>query len=86
MTRIRRFTRLSLEISENIEVLTNLIGIPKIIEQAAVAGVLNEQQIYNIEAASSLLKEWILSGFYEKGWKANVDDDGMKISRKLEGS
>ena len=26
-----------------------------------------------------------LSGFYEKGWKANVDDDGMKISRKIRG-
>ena len=80
------FTRLSLEISENIEVLTNLIGIPKIIEQAAVAGVLNEQQIYNIEAAEFIAKRMdFLSGFYEKGWKANVDDDGMKISRKIRG-
>ena len=26
-----------------------------------------------------------LSGFYEKGWKATVGDDGMKIFRKVRG-
>ena len=58
------------QISENIEVLTNLIGIPKIIEQAAVAGVLNEQQIYNIEAAEFIAKRMdFLSGF--SGLKRN---------------
>ncbi len=49
----------SLNASKNIEALDNLVGAKGVIEQAAIAGLLNKDHLLNKEAAEYLAKRML---------------------------
>ena len=78
--------KISLNASRNIETLDNLIGSKGVIEQAAIAGLLNSQHLSNKDAAEYLAKRMdSVSTEYEKGWTGSVNDHGIIVSRVLRG-
>ena len=78
--------KISLNASRNIETLDNLIGSKGVIEQAAIAGLLNSQHLFNKDAAEYLAKRMdSVSTEYEKGWTGSVNDHGIIVSRVLRG-
>ena len=78
--------KISLNTSRNIETLDNLIGSKGVIEQAAIAGLLNSQHLSNKDAAEYLAKRMdSVSTEYEKGWTGSVNDHGIIVSRVLRG-
>ena len=78
--------KISLNASRNIETLDNLIGSKGVIEQAAIAGLLNSQHLSNKDAAEYLAKRMdSVSTEYEKGWIGSVNDHGIIVSRVLRG-
>jgi len=78
--------KISLEATKNIEVLNNFMGAIGVIEQAAIAGILNTEYIFNKEAAEYLAKRMdLVSKEYERGWTGFIDDEGMTVSRIVRG-
>ena len=78
--------KISLNASRNIETLDNLIGSKGVIEQAAIAGLLNSEHLSNKDAAEYLAKRMdSVSTEYEKGWTGSVNDHGILVSRVLRG-
>ena len=78
--------KISLNASRNIETLDNLIGSKGVIEQAAIAGLLNSEHLSNKDAAEYLAKRMdSVSTEYEKGWTGSVNDHGIIVSRVLRG-
>jgi len=78
--------KISLEATKNIEVLNNFMGAIGVIEQAAIAGILNTEYIFNKEAAEYLAKRMdLVSKEYERGWTGLIDDEGMTVSRIVRG-
>ena len=78
--------KISLNASRNIETLDNLIGSKGVIEQAAIAGLLNSQHLSNKDAAEYLAKRMdSVSTEYEKGWTGSINDHGIQVSRVLRG-
>ena len=78
--------KISLNASRNIEILDNLIGSKGVIEQAAIAGLLNSQHLSNKDAAEYLAKRMdSVSTEYEKGWTGSVNDHCIIVSRVLRG-
>ena len=78
--------KISLNASRNIETLDNLIGSKGVIEQAAIAGLLNSEHLSNKDAAEYLAKRMdSVSTEYEKGWTGSVNDYGILVSRVLRG-
>ena len=78
--------KISLEATKNIEVLNNFMGASGVVEQAAIAGILNTEYIFNKEAAEYLAKRMdLVSKEYERGWTGLIDDEGMTISRIVRG-
>ena len=76
----------SLNASKNIEALDNLVGAKGVIEQAAIAGLLNKDHLLNKEAAEYLAKRMdAVSSEYEKGWGGQINEDTMVISRVVRG-
>ena len=76
----------SLNASKNIETLDNLVGAKGVIEQAAIAGLLNKDYLLNKEAAEYLAKRMdAVSSEYEKGWGGHINKDTMVISRVVRG-
>ena len=78
--------KISLNASRNIETLDNLIGSKGVIEQAAIAGLLNSEHLSNKDAAEYLAKRLdSVSTEYEKGWAGSINDHGILVSRVLRG-
>jgi len=78
--------KISLEATKNIEVLNNFMGANGVIEQAAIAGILNTEYIFNKEAAEYLAKRMdLVSNEYERDWTGLIDDEGMTVSRIVRG-
>ena len=78
--------KISLNTSRNIEILDNLTGSKGVIEQAAIAGLLNSEHLFNKDAAEYLAKRMdSICTKYEKGWTGSVNDDGILVSRVLRG-
>ena len=78
--------KISLNTSRNIEILDNLTGSKGVIEQAAIAGLLNSEHLFNKDAAEYLAKRMdSICTEYEKGWTGSVNDDGILVSRVLRG-
>ena len=78
--------KISLNASRNIETLDNLIGSKGVIEQAAIAGLLNSEHLSNKDAAEYLAKRMdSVSTEYEKGWTGSINDLGIIVSRVLRG-
>ena len=78
--------KISLNASRNIETLDNLIGSRGVIEQAAIAGLLNSEHLSNKDAAEYLAKRMdSVSTEYEKGWAGSITDHGILVSRVLRG-
>ena len=78
--------KISLNASRNIETLDNLIGSKGVIEQAAIAGLLNSEHLSNKDAAEYLAKRMdSVSTEYEKGWTGSVNGHGILVSRVLRG-
>ena len=62
------------------------MGASGVVEQAAIAGILNTEYIFNKEAAEYLAKRMdLVSKEYERGWIGLIDDEGMTISRIVRG-
>ena len=78
--------KISLNTSRNIEILDNLTGSKGVIEQAAIAGLLNSEHLFNKDAAEYLAKRMdSICTEYEKGWTGSVNDAGILVSRVLRG-
>jgi DNA gyrase subunit B len=79
-------TKISSNASRNIETLDNLIGSKGVIEQAAIAGLLNSEHLSNKDAAEYLAKRLdSVCTEYEKGWAGSINDHGILVSRVLRG-
>ena len=62
------------------------MGASGVVEQAAIAGILNSEYIFNKEAAEYLSKRMdSVSKEYERGWTGLIDDEGMTVSRIVRG-
>ena len=76
--------KISLNASRNIETLDNLIGSKGVIEQAAIAGLLNSEHLSNKDAAEYLAKRMdSVSNEFERGWIGNINEKGLTISLSL---
>ena len=83
---LEEVTKVSLDASKNIDLLSSLLGVSGIIEQASISGILNKNQIQNQEAADYLAKRMdFVSNEHERGWTGSVDDSGLRIWRKIRG-
>ena len=83
---LEEIVKFSLDLSKKIEVLSPLIGSSEITEQAAIAGVLNSDQVSNDTAAKYVAERLNFSKpDFEKGWMGVINDKGMVISRIFQG-
>ena len=83
---LEEIVKFSLDLSKKIEVLSPLIGSSEITEQAAIAGVLNSDQVSNDSAAKYVAERLNFSKTdFEKGWMGVINDKGMVISRVFQG-
>ena len=83
---LEEIVKFSLDLSKKIEVLSPLIGSSEITEQAAIAGVLNSDQVSNDSAAKYVAERLNFSKpDFEKGWMGVINDKGMVISRIFQG-
>ena len=83
---LAKATKDSIVASRNIEVLDNLMGAKGVMEQAAIAGILNSEYIFNKDAAEYLAKRMdSVSKDFERGWIGEINETGIIISRVLRG-
>ena len=83
---LAKATKDSIVAARNIEVLDNLMGAKGVMEQAAIAGILNLEYIFNKDAAEYLAKRMdSVSKDFERGWIGEINETGINISRVLRG-
>ena len=83
---LAKATKDSIVAARNIEVLDNLMGAKGVMEQAAIAGILNTEYIFNKDAAEYLAKRMdSVSKDFERGWIGEINETGINISRVLRG-
>ena len=83
---LAKATKDSIVAARNIEVLDNLMGAKGVMEQAAIAGILNSEYIFNKDAAEYLAKRMdSVSKDFERGWIGQINEIGINISRVLRG-
>ena len=62
------------------------MGAKGVMEQAAIAGILNTEYIFNKDAAEYLAKRMdSVSKDFERGWIGEINETGINISRVLRG-
>ena len=80
----------SVTASRMVEAVGRQVGNRDVVEQAAIAGLLNMSVLNNAEAADYLAKRLeAIATFLEKGWQANVEDtahgQAIVVQRRLRG-
>ena len=77
---LAKATKDSIVAARNIEVLDNLMGAKGVMEQAAIAGILNSEYIFNKDAAEYLAKRMdSVSKDFERGWIGEINETGINI-------
>ena len=75
---LAKATKDSIVAARNIEVLDNLMGAKGVMEQAAIAGILNSEYIFNKDAAEYLAKRMdSVSKDFERGWIGEINETGI---------
>ena len=83
---LEQIVKFSLNLSKKIEAISPLVGSAEITEQAAIAGVLNSNQVLNQSAANYVAQRLNFSKeSYQSDWSGSIDERGMVISRTLQG-